>query len=78
LTQHLHVETRALRLAVDVLDVVAERLALLLQTLDPLDQAAQPVAGDAADLVVAALSDAESSAMARPFVSRAGFAGRRG
>ena len=40
----------ALGLGVDVLDVGAERFPLLLKPLDPLDQAAQAVAGDVAPL----------------------------
>jgi hypothetical protein len=50
LADHLHVETRTFCLGVDVLDVAAQRLTLLLQPLDALDQAAQPVGGDAAGL----------------------------
>ena len=39
LADHLHVEAGTLRLRVDVLDVVRQRLALLLEPLDALDQA---------------------------------------
>src|SRR3954463_16547569 len=37
-TQRLHVEPRPFGLSIDIADVVAERLLLLLQPLDPLDE----------------------------------------
>src|SRR6185437_10987435 len=50
LAQHLDVEAGGLGLGVDILDVAAERLALLLEPLDAVDQTAQTFHGDAAGL----------------------------
>ena len=59
LPQHLHVEPGRLGLGIDVADVAAESLALLLQPLDAIDEAAQPVGGDAAGLGVRLLHRAQ-------------------
>ncbi|EAS50692.1 hypothetical protein SI859A1_00815 [Aurantimonas manganoxydans SI85-9A1] len=44
--QHLGVETVALGLGIDVLDVVADRLLLFLEPFDPLDKGSQLILGD--------------------------------
>src|SRR5579875_1062041 len=48
LAHHLDIEACRLRFHVDIANIRAERLALLLKPLDSLDQAAQPVGRNAA------------------------------
>src|SRR5208283_1550584 len=43
LSHHLHVEPGTLRLGIDILDVVAECLALVFEALDALDQRTKPI-----------------------------------
>src|SRR5208282_3632027 len=50
LAQHPEIEAAALGLGVDVADIVRERLLLILQPLDPLDQRAQLLGRNAADV----------------------------
>ena len=50
MAEHFDVEAGGFRLGENILDVGGQRLALFFETLDALDDAAQPLGRDAADI----------------------------